>query len=357
VGVVPQIIEESVLQVLLPELINSGKTEIEDGYIDLMAISVAKHRSVVIEDQYVDKVASIIDSYIEYGYMMLNGLTWNNFSVNKIVKYMIEHNLGKNLDLDTIIPKLIEIKNHYSVNELDLLTNLNKWATKYEISTSPENIRDLMPNAQVFNYSVAIPNNLTQKINVFAVEALSNRTAEQFISTERNYASDYWHQMLSSLINDDSMQTKPQCIIEYAEYLYKQLATGVKSIQNDSYYLTIAQSVEPSLISHVFSEIRDSICNGNSNITLEIFEFCENNLIQYGELNDRATNVVDRILKPIIKFEKVKDRILEHKSFYINLFSKVSAIEDFKIQVKQYWSTESELLNLLGITLKENNEI
>ena len=356
-GVVPQIIEEPVLQTLLPELTNSGKTEIEDGYIDLMAISIAKHRSIVIEDQYVDKVASIIDSYIEYGDMMLNGLTWNNFSVNKIVKYMIEHNLGKNLDLDIIIPKLIDIKNHYSVKESDLLTNLNKWAAEYEISINPENIQDLIPNAQVFNYSSVIHNNLTCKINVFAIEALSNRTAQQFISTEKNYASDYWHQMLLALINDDSMQTKPQCIIEYAGYLYKQLATGVKSIRNDSYYLTIAQSVEPSLISHVFSDIRDSICNGNSNITLEIFEFCENNLVQYGELNDRATNVVDRILKPIIKSEKVKNRILEHKLFYISLFSKAGAIEDFKHQVKLCWSTESELLNLLGITVEENDEI
>ena len=74
-------------------------------------------------------------------------------------------------------------------------------------------------------------------------------------------------------------------------------------------------------------------------------------------MNDRATNVVDRILKPIIKSEKVKNRILEHKSFYISLFSKAGAVEDFKNQVKQCWSSDSELLNLLGITLKENDEI
>ena len=49
-------------------------------------------------------------------------------------------------------------------------------------------------------------------------------------------------------------------------------------------------------------------------------------------------------------------RICKEKAILALLFAN-ETVEDFKNQVKQCWSSDSELLNLLGITLKENDEI
>lgn len=350
-NVVSELIDENVLASLLPELSNNDKKTLEDGYIDLLAISIAKQRAIVIEDKFVNEVASIIDSYIDYGKLMQNGLNKNNVSVDKVVKYMIEHNLGKTLNINSIMPLFMSVKDHYSVKGTVLLSNLNKWAIDYNVDTSEDSINTLLPSAEIFKITTTIDNALAKKINKFGYDSLSQRTCQQFIDTERNYSSDYWHIALNALVNDDSFQDKPQCIKEYASYIYKQLATGIRPIKKNDYFYTIAQSVRPVQISHIFAEIRNSFCNGEYQINSDIFVFCENNLVVYGQLQDRATDVVNTILKPIIGSQNVKDLILAHKDVYSQLFKKASSIDDFKAQVKRYWSDDSSMLDLLGIKI------
>lgn len=354
-GVVPELIDDSTLQSLLSELTNNEKIKLEDGYIDLLAISVAKHRSVVVEDLYIAQVSEIIDSYIDFGDLIVKNLRWNDHSANKVVKYMIENDLGNVLDLDEVLPKFTEIRDHYSVSEIELLANLNSWAEDYQITSSPKEIQTLIPSAEIYKFTSELPNNLSRIINRHAYDAISTRTCQQFIDAERSHQNDYWHQMYAALMNDESMQNRPQCIIEYAGLLYKQLATGIKPISGNEYYVNLSQSVSPSLISHRFSEIRDSFCNGQSNISIETFKFCENNLVKYGQLKDRATDVVDRIIKPIISYEEVKNLILNNKDFYRQLFNAAGLIVDFKNQVKKHWQGEIELLDLLNIKI-ENAE-
>lgn len=354
-NVVPELIEETVLQHLMTELKDNGKVQLEDGYIDLLAISLARHRDITIEEQHVSQVAQIIDSYANYGELMTKNLSQNISAINVVIKHMIENNLGVILDLDLVVPKIVQIRDHYGVTGSDLIANLSKWSNGYEISEDVENIQTILPNAEIYKMTSGSGERLARIINEFAVEALSKQTVHNFIDTENSFSSNYWHLMLSALLNDETLENKPQCVADYAAYLYKRFATGAKAIQ-DGYFKSLVDSVNPEQISHVFSEIRDLFCNGKCTISANFFVFCEENFVHYGSLLDRATDVVDKIIKPIIHEERVKVIIINRMDYYSRLFKSAGPIVDFKEKVKQHWSNDPNLLKMLEIKIEQKEQ-
>lgn len=64
------------------------------------------------------------------------------------------------------------------------------------------------------------------------------------------------------------------------------------------------------------------------------------NLRKYGRLNERAGDVIDKIIKPIIQNNDAKNIIIQNAAFYKKLVTLADNIDDFKTKLKKTWSKE-----------------
>ena len=358
-NVVSKQISENNLSAILPDLANNQKTSIEDGFIDLLAISLVKNRSIISpEDKYIPEVAQIIDSYADYGDLIIKNLSWNNSYLNKVLKHMITNNLGNNADIEELVKNYEGIKSRYGISDEILLEHLDRWDSS-DLDNADysehQNFQTLIPSSAIIRATSSVNNELTNRINKLAVESISKCSKEDFINTENSYSSNFWHQILDTLIEHESMEDKPQCVIDYAAHLWLQLAIGQRAIQKDDHFYKIATAVDSSKISHVFSDIRDKFCNNQATIDANRFCFVEQNLREHGSLIERATDVVNRIIKPVIGNQPVKEIILSNGSFYKTLFEKADNINDFKNSVKNAWSSDNDFMALLGISIDKES--
>lgn len=96
----------------------------------------------------------------------------------------------------------------------------------------------------------------------------------------------------------------------------------------------------------MFSVIRDSYCNSNISIDANRFKLLELNLRKYGRLNGRTEDVIDKIIKPVIQNNDVKNVIIQNADFYKRLIKSANNIDDFKSKLKESWS-EDDVVKIL----------
>ena len=71
------------------------------------------------------------------------------------------------------------------------------------------------------------------------------------------------------------------------------------------------------------------------------FKILELNLRKYGRLNERAGDVIDKIIKPVIQNNDAKNIIVQNAAFYKKLVTSAGNIDDFKTKLKNSWSKEN----------------
>lgn len=347
------IIGQNHINKLIDDLENEGKLGIEDGYIDLLSMAMSINQRINFDAEYIPQITLLIDYYADYGELLVNNLAWGNGSLNLLLKYMIENNLGKVIDLEQVLQNFNNIINQYDVTGEELLANLEKWNS--EFANIKENyidtdITQLLPK-EIYQYTSVSDTILAKSINKFAIETLSNRTKEELIRTEKNYNTDYWHRMINEFLKSlNYSEYLPLCVEEYAKYISLDIAKGTNKLSND-YFKRIANNISSLNKSGIFPEIRDLYCNHHATINEAIFVLFEERLRIYGELLQRKKEVVDTILKPIIRYKAVKDIIINNSEFYKNLFNGITLDNTFKQTISDYWNDETGLHHILGITL------
>ena len=85
-------------------------------------------------------------------------------------------------------------------------------------------------------------------------------------------------------------------------------------------------------------KIRIEFCNKTKTITPAKFQFFEPWFRLHGNLSDRAGEVVDKIIKPVITDSVCKNLILENNKFYIALINQ-GRDDSFDLkQICQKWA-------------------
>lgn len=108
-------------------------------------------------------------------------------------------------------------------------------------------------------------------------------------------------------------------------------------------------------------EIRDKFCNSKSSINEKKFLYLERWLRQQGELKKRATEVVHKIIDPIIDDIKCLSLIINNSKFYaeiINVAGDVDVTKE-KIQENVNSSDDPKLIEFskqIGITKKQKQK-
>ena len=77
--------------------------------------------------------------------------------------------------------------------------------------------------------------------------------------------------------------------------------------------------VDRRKVKSTITNIRNEFCNGKVSINSTKFKFFESWLRLHGNLNGRAGEVLDKIVKPIITDSTCQSLILQNKKFYIDL--------------------------------------
>lgn len=338
----------SFINTLRTNLENTNKTTQNDGYIDTLSIYIAQNGSINIDDSLVASIAENIEYYADESDLIYKNQSWNNSSLNKVISYMIKHGIGVYLNIFTIMPQYEDIKSRYNVTDEELLDFINKWDVKDLINktiTDLPKLKTLNPNSNIYDITSTIKNDFTDLINQTTIKILLLSVKEtDLINTIGNYSNDYCHRIINALIENDCMKPIPDIINNFGGLICERIASG--NVPINDYTTKIVKNIDGSKLTHVFSVIRDSYCNSNISIDANRFKLLELNLRKYGRLNGRTEDVIDKIIKPVIQNNDVKNVIIQNADFYKRLIKSANNIDDFKSKLKESWS-EDDVVKIL----------
>ena len=333
---------QNFINTLRINLESTHKITLRDGYIDTLSIYLAHNGNISIEDSLIAAITENIVYYIDNSELIYNNLSWNNNTLNNIVSYMIKNHIGENLDIFKLMPKYADLKSRYKVSNEELIGYFNKWNFENDMHDKITNLSQLtsfIPDANFYKTTASIANNLTKLINQMAIKILIlSKTESNLIDTIGNYSGDYCHRIINTLIENDCMKPIPDIINNFGGLVCERIARG--NVQINDYTTKIVRNIDGSKLTHEFSIIRDYYCNSNITMDVNRFKILELNLRQYGRLNERAGDVIDKIIKPVIQNNDAKNIIVQNAVFYKKLVTFAGNIDDFKTKLKKTWSKE-----------------
>ena len=312
-------LDSNYINQLYSELESDDRNKTESGYYDFVAMQLSLGRSVsLISDGNVRYVAEVIDYYADHGDMLVNCIGWNIPLLNDVLQYMVNHKLGFRLSLSQILPQYENIKNRIHVTDETFIEHLAEWNIDLDEDINKNNIKKVIPSASFYSLTTQIDNPLTEHINKVAIETLSEINADTLYAQRTNYSSDYWLVATYQLLV--KISSLPDNLTEFAKKILVDISSGNQSINPlPDLFEKIINMVDRRKVKSTITNIRNEFCNGKISINSAKFRFFESWLRLHGNLNDRAGEVLDKIVKPIITDSTCQSLILQNKFFYIDL--------------------------------------
>lgn len=342
----------------ITEIWNSLSTKVgTNEYLEIAAMLLANYQDVARElnEQEIEYIATQIEYYGDYERLLMHG---NNPNLNNVLKYMTENRLGYHLSLEKIMSEFYNIKNKINVSESILLTQLNQWS-KYKDAITKGNIANIIP-AILFRYTKETINELTNHINKTAIDALA-AIDENTVYSQLSQSNQYWYQVTDNLIDTSFCKPLPENLFNIGiRYLNEIASQGIIPKDNDV-KAKIINKLDKRKTGSTIEKIRDSFCNSQSDITPQKFLYLESWLRQQGKLNNRAGEVIHRIIDPIINDENCLRLLVDNSDFYakiINTAGDDASATKQTIQQKVNTSEDAKLLAFakkIGINKEGSN--
>ncbi len=314
-------LDSTIINQLYSELETDGRNIAESGYYDLVAMQLSQGRTVsLIDGGDIKCVAEIMDYYADHGDLLIKSVSWNNSLLNDTLQYMVNNKLGYKLSITEILPQFENIKNRINVTEDAFIEHLAEWNTDLDKDISKNNIKNVIPRASFYDLTTRISNALTDHINKIAIEALSEISIDTLYAQRANHASDYWLVAIKHLLI--KIKSLPDNLTEFGKKLLIDIASGTQNLSSlPDYFKDIIERLDKRKIKSTITDIRNEFCNGTKNINATKFQFFESWFRLHGNLKDRAGEVTDKIVKPIITDTTCQSLILQNRDFYIDLIN------------------------------------
>ncbi len=311
-------LEKQLSQNQITQIWNSLSTKVgTNEYLEIVAILLANNINISVDlsEQQIKYIANQIDYYGSYGYLLING---SNTNLCKVLKYMTEHQLGYQLSLEKVLPQFFNIKSKIDVKDDILLEQLNDWSNhKGEITK--DNIISIIPQ-NLFCSSKEINNELTEHINKTAIDALE-AIDENIVYSQLSQSNQYWYQVIDNLIDTDFCKSLPDNLFNVGIRCLNEIASqGIIPTDNDI-KAKIINKLDKRKTASTIEKIRDSFCNSQSGMTPQKFQYLESWLRQQGKLNNRAGEVIHRIIDPIINDENCLRLLVDNSDFYAKIIN------------------------------------
>ena len=336
---------------LYSELESDSQNIKKSGYYDLVAMKLANGQQVsLIDGGEIKEVVEIMDYYADHGDMLMKCLSSNNPLLNSVLQYSVNNRHGYKLSITEVLPKFDDIINRIDVEKKEFIGHLSYWNKDLDSEITKENIKNVIPNATFYELTTGIDNALAKHINETAIEALSEISIDSLYRQKTNYATDYW--LIAVKYLAEVMNPLPDNLTELGKKLLLDIAAGTQSISPMPDYINnIVNKLDMSEIKTTIKDIRNNFCNGNVLINPARFNFFEKLFREYGDLADRAGDVVDKIVRPVINDVNSRSMILANKDFYKDLIKKAGKeSNELKKQIKQIIKSNpnEELKKLIG---------
>ena len=302
------------------------------GYSDVVAMGLVQGQHVSIpDDSYILKIAGVIDYYADYGDLLQHNISWNNDVLNRVLIFMTQHKLGENLSLETVLPHYFQIRDRLGISNEEMLNQLSNWSQNLDGIITKSNIQSIIPEASFYESSVQHKNELTEIINRIAIEAIADVSVDDLYAQRNRRTTNYWHKSISALIGTEYMHPLPGNISDFGKRILQDIGNGTQSLPLPDEYSKIIERIDKRTTYSIISTIRNELCNEQTSINIEKFKFLEQLFRTQGKLEDRANDVVDKILKPVISYEECWKLVLEQKEFYRSLIIRAgNAANEFK---------------------------
>lgn len=289
----------------------------QKGYADVVAMSLVQGQHVPsVDEAHIPDIAESIDYYINYGDLLINSINWNNDSLFTVLKYIIKNGLGERLSIESILPHYSQIRDRIGVSDEELVNHLSDWSEHIDGKITKDNICIIIPDASFYELTIKLNNDLTEKINRIVAEAISIVPADDLYAQRDAYSSDYWHRAINTFAGTDYLTPQPNNISDFAKKILLDVGNNIRQLPLPEEFSKIIDNIDPHTTYSVASDIRNGLCNGNMPINGERFKFFEKMLREQGNLEDRAGDAVDKILKPVVSIEECQALILKNKEFY-----------------------------------------
>lgn len=330
-----------------------------DEYREIVAIQLANDENIPIDElshDQIEYVANQMDYYGNYADLLVNA---NNNAIFPVLKYMTEKRMGNTFPLKKVLPHFSSITKKIKVTEEELFIQLNDKGEDVDKITK-DNIQTLF-NEGLYRYTKEIINDLTSHLNKTAITALSS-IEKKILLTQISQKDGYWYNVVDNLIDTDFCISLPENVFDIGIQFLKGVATTGIAPEENSCIAKIIAKLDKRKASSTVVEIRDLFCNSQCTITVQSFQYLESWLRQQGELLKRPTEVIHRIIDPIICDSECLYVIIKSPEFYAGILNSVGEIaiptkqKIYEMIKKNNVNDAKKFLELIGGIEENNNE-
>jgi KAP family P-loop domain len=337
-----------------------------DGYYDLIAMrlqyankyneQIAPHGwpdnttpvLALTDEETVKEIAKRIESYENYGNLLLLSTTWRQPLLSVICKDLTFNNYGiQTMAVTKAITNFEEIKDAIDVSEQDLLKQLNSWSKDAKDEINIDNINEIIPNYSFFEYSTSITYELTNHINKIAKGYIDSYD-EEFLIEEWGVADSYVFNTLYIFMKSNKINTLPRNVFNTLKDILKKISESEIEIPTDeSIWIYFTEKSKKKDIAPTIRNIRDYYIREN-NIINRQFIFFESYFKQYGKFNEKNSDTTRTILGKLVSEDNCFAKILSDQDFYIPIINNANEdAADFKDNILSRLEREADNTELI----------
>jgi len=352
--------EESLEKILSSQEINTllGKIKANtEGYYDLVAMRLAGGSSFPIilpiaqtivenpDEKLVGKIVERIEYFTSYGQLLLEVVDWPQPLLIEVTKELTLKPVRRSrLAIAKVLPQFESICEAIDVPPETFITRLDSWSDQINEHITGENIAEIITDVSFYQHAIeldcALVNDVIQLTEDYINSCTIEDWSDSFTDDESHlFNVTYW------LLRGKKTKTLPNNALSAYKQVLKEIANGDFEIPSNEkwsvYYEKSKTKLKPTI-----KDIRDSFIN-ELEITVEMFLFFFEMLVQYGDLKSKSADVTRRILTPIADNDDCLSLIIQESSFIVPIIKGAKDdADDFKDVIRLEIEAQSSLEGL-----------
>ena len=323
------------------------------GNEDIVAMHIANGYDIPnFEDKMTPKVSRIIERYIDYD-ALIKRLGNSDTALYKINRYMIEHRIGKKLNLKYVAQNIQNIKNTLNITSEVLFKQFNRWSFKWdENDISSYSSYVLEP---LFEDYKSNPGSFTHGLITLAVKAMEGQP-EDFLTSD-----SYWISFVKVFLGT---QYLPSTNKQLTEELKQQLdyVISYNDIRDEELLNFLLSNSPDTAIFISYLNDKMSAYFAQNDVTSSKFQVFGKLLpkLERSITADTCIGLIEHFIKPVYRETKCAEIIISNPDFYLYVFkvgaTVAQAILKEMLASEMYEPIHREIETLINAEKKDSNK-
>ncbi len=276
--------------------------------------------TALINDTDVNQIASKVEYYADYGSLLKHSVTWPQPLLLEVAKRLTLKPIGTSrMSIIEVLPLFDQIADSLKVTDAELFARLNAWSKFLKLTTN--SVEKLIPGFRFYNTAAETDNELSRVIIKTAKEYIESLETEKWKVSFADESS-YPFKLLHFILAKGILSGLPNKAVDaYKESLLEMANNGEMPVNDKTAWEEFFKQADKRQLKSTMKNIRDSLIN-KVDIIPQKFLFFENALRNYGNLDEKSSDTLRRILTPVITDAECLRLIVESKEYYVPLIAK-----------------------------------